>query len=315
MATDPTTKLAQDLIQGALRKIGQYAPGEALAAQDASDALDTLNGLLDSLSNENLAIFNSNEIVFSLQSGKFSYSIGNELAGTFIGSVNGTNTLTVSGAIPAALVQGATITGSGISSGTTVSSIGASTVTLSKAATGTYAFQTYSYTAPGDVAVQRPLHITAAYSRITTSGSTVDFPCEPWALENYATIGMKSQPGPWPKKVFYNPTFPNGTLIFWPVPNQNVEFHLWADALMQSLSLSSPLNMPQGYYLGLQWMLAELLCPEYGVPVSADIARFSRTFYRMLKTTNSRPPATAVMDVPANGQTNDAGFILHGGFV
>jgi hypothetical protein len=58
MSTDQTTKTALDLITGALRKIGQYAPGEAVDSQDANDALDSLNGMLDLWTNQNLSVFN-----------------------------------------------------------------------------------------------------------------------------------------------------------------------------------------------------------------------------------------------------------------
>lgn len=247
MSNDPTTKTAQDLITGALRKIGVYAPGETLSSADATDALDTLNGLFDILSNENLAIFNSVESVFPLVNGQLSYTIG----------------------------------------------VG------------------------GDWNIQRPLRITQVYSRITSTNGGVDFPCEVRPLAEYAQITMKQLPGPWPKKAFYNPNFPLGTVYLWPVPAMSVNLHVWTDALLQSVALNTVLQLPQGYFLGLQWMLAELLSPEYGKAVTPDIARFAREFKRILKTTNERPSAVSAIEATGmvNGQMNDASFILHGGFL
>ncbi len=247
MSNDPTTKTAQDLITGSLRKIGVYAPGEPLSSSEANDALDTLNGLLDILSNEKLAIFNSNENVFTLNAGQYQYQIG---------------------------------------------------------------------TGAADWNIQRPLRITQCYSRLTNTSGGIDFPCEVRPLAEYASISMKQLPGPWPKRAFYNANFPIGTVYLWPAPNQNIQFHMWTDALLQSLSLTTVLGMPQGYYLGLQWMLAELLCPEYGKPVPPDVVRFSREFKRILKTTNERPQPISSIEAAGmvGGQMADASFILHGGF-
>jgi len=245
MSNDPTTKLALDLITGAMRKTGQYAPGEAIAAADLNDALDSLNGLLDVLSNDNKAIFNSVENIVTLTAGQQSYTVG------------------LTGQIP----------------------------------------------------VQRPLRITDAYSRVTTSSSTVDFPCEIKDLAAYASVGLKSQPGPWAKFAFYNPTFPNGQLYFWPVPSQAVEFHFWSDALLQSVSLTTALTLPQGYYLFLQLALTELLCIEYGVPVSEDVKRLMRRYEAAIKSNN----AVVDREISVDGaicatNANNASFILTGGF-
>ena len=76
MANDPTTKTALDLITGALRKIGQYAPGEVISAADANDALDTFNGLLDLWSSQKLSVFNVIETVLNLTAGQSTYTMG-----------------------------------------------------------------------------------------------------------------------------------------------------------------------------------------------------------------------------------------------
>lgn len=242
---DPTGKTARDLVTGALRKIGQYAPGEPLDASDAQDALDTLNGMLDLWSTQHLSVYNQVETVVSLTAGQASYTVG----------------------------------------------------------------------AGGDFNMVRPLALSAAYSRLTSTSSTVDFPCRIVTLDRYAGIGMKNQPGPWPKMAFYNAGIPLGTLTVWPVPSASIEFHLWSDAVFASLGLSDTVNLPRGYFLGLQYSLAELLCSEYGQPVPADIRRFADSFRKTLKAANANPQSDAKIDpaLVANGGT-DAGWILNGGF-
>ena len=243
--SDTNTKTALDVITGALRKIGQYQPGEPLPSEDANDALDTLNGLFDTLSMQHFAVYNNIETTVTLTPGKQSYTIG----------------------------------------------------------TG------------GDINIERPLIITQCYSRITTGASPVDFPCDIWAIEQYANIGLKQQPGPWPKIIYYNTAYPLATIYMWPVPNQVAEFHLWSDQVLSNLSLASLLNLPRGYFLFLQYALAELLCPEYGIPVPQDVIRFVKEFKKQLKSLNARPQAEAPIDAAiVSGNGNDAGFIIHGGF-
>lgn len=244
-ANDPTTKTALDLITGALRKIGQYAPGETLDANDANDALDTLNAMFDQWSIQELSVYNQVETVVNLTAGQATYTIG---AGQYFNT-------------------------------------------------------------------ERPLNLVRAYSRLTTSSSQVDFPCDIVTLQKYTSIGLKSQPGPWPKIVYYNSGFPNGTLYMWPVPSSNIEFHLWSDQIFSSLALNDTVYLPRGYFLGLQYSLAELLCSEYGMPVPPDIKRFAKDFRDILKSLNAKPMTEAATDsvlVASNG--NDAGWILHGGF-
>lgn len=242
---DPTSKTALDLVTGALRKIGQYAPGETLDASDAQDALDTLNGMLDLWSAQRLAVYNQIETVVNLTAGKASYTVG----------------------------------------------------------------------AGGDFNMVRPLALSKAYSRMTTSASTVDFPCQLVTLDKYARIGLKNQPGPWPKFAYYNTGVPLGTLTFWPVPTSGLEFHLWSDAVFASLALADTVNLPRGYFLGLQWNLAEQLCAEYGLPVPPDVRRFAKDARDVIKAANATPQAEARLD-PMLSVTGaaDAGWILTGGF-
>lgn len=245
MSSDPTTKTGLDLITGALRKIGQYAPGETLSAADATDALDSLNGLLDVWSMDKLAVFNDVENIMNLSSGQYEYTLG--IGGYFN--------------------------------------------------------------------IERPLRISKMYSRITTGNGEVDFPCELITLQKYGSIGLKNQPGPWPKMAYYNTAYPLSSLQIWPVPQWNIEFHLWTSMVFSSLDLATVLTMPRGYYMALQWGLAEILCPEYGIQASADIRRFAKAGRDLIKALN----ATPLSEVPVDGSIvshsgSDASFILHGGF-
>lgn len=68
--------IALDLITGALRLLGVTASGESISANEASDALSSLNDLLDSWSTQSLLIPNRVREVFPLVSGQQSYTMG-----------------------------------------------------------------------------------------------------------------------------------------------------------------------------------------------------------------------------------------------
>lgn len=307
---------ALDLITGALRRINAYAPGESLASQDASDALALLNDLLDTWSTEHLTVFNNVENIFTLTPGKYSYTIGNPVAGTFAGTVTVTSAVITGVTVPAALIVGATVSGGGIPANTTVTAIGTNTMTMSDAATGTFTEQ-ITYTAPGDIPVARPLRITNVYTRLTASGSLgIDYPCDIWTGDQYTSIGLKGQPGPWPKGVYYNENFPLGNLLFWPVPTMGGQMHLWTDNVFGLFAnLTDSVNLPQGYARALKLALALELAPEYGKQPNPLLGEQARTAKAALKALNANPLTPSTYD-PAIGRSSrsDAGWILHGGF-
>jgi hypothetical protein len=168
----PVPQTAESIITGALRFCNVYAPGESLAADDAADALEMLNDLLESLSTDQASVYASSEEVFSYVGGQYRYTIGNYDAGTFAGVVtNGSPTIT-GVIVPTDMLARGDLSGSGIPAGTTILSFnsGAGTVTMSANATATPGAQQIAYTIPGDFKTERPLRITQAFTRITTSG-------------------------------------------------------------------------------------------------------------------------------------------------
>ena len=67
---------AHDIIRGAMRLIGAVDPGEPLTAAEADDGLEALNEMLESWSNERLAVPQILQENFALVSGTASYTIG-----------------------------------------------------------------------------------------------------------------------------------------------------------------------------------------------------------------------------------------------
>lgn len=75
---------AGDLINGALRLIGQLAEGETPSAETSNDALVALNQMLDSWSTERLSVFSTQDQVFTWPAGQRVQTLGP--TGDFIGN-------------------------------------------------------------------------------------------------------------------------------------------------------------------------------------------------------------------------------------
>lgn len=301
------------IVTRALYALGVIAPGEQPNSDQANDAFDMLNYMLDMWSNEHMMVHYINEVIFNLVANTYVYTIGpnGTIGGSFTGSISGT-TLTVTAIISGDIDQGQVLSGSGVTTGTTITSFGTGT-----GGTGTYNVN-ISQTANSTTITtycQRPLRINSAFVRV----SNLDYPVYPINLEQYETIGLKQLGGPWPRLLYYAPSEPNGVITFWPVPASG-EMHMFADTILgQFTTLSDTIQLPQGYTLAMIFNLAELMIPEYPRREFdfADVHRQAANTRAWLKRTNMAPPQLASFD-PAlvnMNKKNDAAWIYSGGFL
>lgn len=203
---------------------------------------------------------------------------------------------------------------------TTAASLNTNTVYLSAAATGTVV-DTLTFTTPGNFAIARPLRVTRAFTRITSSGTTgLDYPIDVDETgDKYAAIGLKGIPGPWPILLYYNPTFPLGNLYCYPNPQLGGALHLWTDTIFSDFTNpTQAINLPQGYARAIKKSLALELVPEYGKIGSTRLALLqsqARDAIEKIKKLNSTPAVQAFFDRDiVRTRRTDAGWIFHGGF-
>jgi|SRR6185503_5475358 len=309
---------ANDIITGALRFINQYAPGESLAAADAQDALQTLNDLLDSWSTDQASVYASNENTFNYVAGQYEYTIGNYDGGEFAGTVTSGSAVITGATVPSDMVEGGDLSGSGIPDGTTVDSFnsGANTVTMSALGTSSPGPQQIGYTIPGDFKMDRPLRITNAFTRIYTQGSGLDYPITIVDQKRYVDIGFKAIQAPWPIVLWYNPTYPLGTLFFYQSPSGTAQLHLYSDTVLTNFaSLTQEVGLPQGYSRALKRALARDLASEYGAIWTQQQEKLYKEGYDYVKSLNAVPTPVANYDPELiQHARTDAGWILYGGF-
>ena len=323
-----------DIISGALKDIGALEAGEVPTADAAQDALNMLNLLVDQWSNENMMVFNIQEIIFNVIPGQVQYTIGpnhttaNFIGAQYTGSISG-NILTVTAISSGAVGVNQYLSGTGITEGTKIIS------TLTGAGGNVNEVGTYllNVTYPTGVASQliqayyaKPLNINSAYVRINTSQSSgspiltggIDYPIGVLALENYNSIGLKTLNGPWPKALYFNANEDSGNVFLWPNPSQG-EVHMFAETLFRNYtSLYDDATLPQGYTAALRWCLAEHLMPMYGKSNQAllgMVSTFAKEAKATLKSTNMSPMRVSrYQDALLMSRAKDAGWILTGGF-
>ena len=322
-----------DIISRAMKDIGALASGETPSPEEAQDAFDMLNDLIDQWSNEDMIVFNTTEIIWTVVPGQTQYTIGpyhassNFIGAQFTGSITG-NVLTVTGILSGAVAQGQTLSGTGITDGTQIlDELTGAGGNVNYA--GTYLL---NVTYPSPVAsttiqayYQKPLGIDSAYVRINTTSNGqpivnggLDYPIAILALDDYNMIGLKTLNGPWPKALYFNPNSDSGNLFLWPNPSQG-EVHMFASTLFRNYaSINDDINLPQGYSMALRWCLAERLMPMYGKASQTQIAMiiaFAAQGKATLKRTNMKPMQSARFnDALLSSRQKDAGWILTGGF-
>ena len=317
-----------DIISRALKDIGALEAGEAPTADAAQDAFDMLNDLVDQWSNEQMMVFYKSEIIFPVVSGQTQYTIGpgGQIGAKFVGSISGT-TLTITSITSGAVAIGQTISGTGVTAGTTiVAFLTGAGGNINEAGTYTVSVsQTVASTAISAY-YQRPLSINGAFVRVNTNSNGtpivnggLDYPVSILNVDDYAMIGLKTLNGPWPKAIYYQPSELLGNIFVWPNPAQG-ELHLFTDTIFSRYgTMFDTINLPQGYTMALRWNLAERLMPMYGKASATQLAlihKFANESKATVKRTNMKPPMVArYADALLVGRSKDAGWILSGGFL
>lgn len=157
-------------------------------------------------------------------------------------------------------------------------SLKAYTVTRSTA-TLTASQPSFTVGAGGNINIARPTrnNLQTVKFQDTSLSIVTEFPLEPMTDDGYALVVQKPLTSTLPTSYYYNPTYPLGTLIPWPIPTsatlQWVVYSL--TAVTEFTSLVTVVALPPGYrQMYLTNLGLELLqfFPERGVPETLPMA-------------------------------------------
>lgn len=222
------TRTVRDLLTRALRIATVIGAGETPDADDAADALLSLNLMLDAWQAERLFVFDIVERVGTLVAGTGAYTVG----------------------------TGATFN------------------------------------------VPRPVRIEWAFTR---DAQSYDRPVNIVPDQIFADITLKTLGNIFPDCLYYAPSYPNGVINLWPLPQSGLILHFGAwTILSEYASLNVTVSVPPGYEDALVYSMVERLCPEYGKPISPDIAK-AATMARANIQQNNLPDERVTCEFTGNG--------------
>ncbi|MDE2102355.1 MAG: hypothetical protein KGL39_34230 [Patescibacteria group bacterium] len=221
----------RDLLDKVFRTLHVNGAGDVMDADQASDALDALNGVIEQANIDKLLSTYQTTVPVPMVSNQFVYTIG-----------------------PASTTPNITAT--------------------------------------------RPVEILSGYSR----RGNIDIPLFIATKRDYDLIINKSvMIGGWESTVYYEATFPKGTLYFYPIPNDTATtvylnvLNDWATFL----TLDDVVSFPPGYRVYLQYKTAKRLAPEYGMPFTPDMESNLVDAEAAVKRNNIKPLAVARSGVGA----------------
>ena len=225
----------RDLLEKVFRTIHVLGAGEAMSADESSDAFDALNGVIEQANIDKLMSPYRTNLIVPMDSSQTSYTIG-----------------------PAS-------------------------------------------TTPNVVAT-RPVEILSAFSR----RSSIDLGVTVGTKLDYDRIAKKDITiAGWESMVYYEATFPKGTLYVYPVP-QDTLTSIYLTVLNDVAAFSTlddTVSMPPGYRVWLQYKTAMRLAPEYGMPFTVDMVSNLLDAESALKRNNVKP--LPVAQTGLSGLTKD----------
>lgn len=144
----------------------------------------------------------------------------------------------------------------------------------------------YTIGPTGDLDGARPTSI----SNITYSVGDIDYPLTPINRDQYAQITDKTTGGI-PALFYYEPTFPLGTLTFWPLPATAGTIKVqYPQPLPEFATTNTDIVFPPGYRETIHYALCIALANEFSVPLPAQIAQYEMRVKRRMRRLNVTVP-------------------------
>jgi len=159
--------------------------------------------------------------------------------------------------------------------------------------------QVYTIGSGSDFDGARPITLNCAF--VTRGG--IDYPLAPLTQAQWNEILQKSQESQLPEAVYYEPTFPDGTLRFWPVPLEALTVTLASNMQLGAVAdINDDLAFPPGYERALVYALAVDLAPEYpAVTLSQRVIDAADEALADIKRANNTQNQAATFDIALAG--------------
>lgn len=127
------------------------------------------------------------------------------------------------------------------------------------------------------VVAQRPEKIEAANLIIVASppASVVQIPIAIATSRWWMSLTVPGVTTMYPEAVYYEPSWPNGKLDFWPVPTTAYGVTLMVPHVLSQYDLTTTFTMPPGYHAALLYTLAEACAAPMRVELKPQTSRLA----------------------------------------
>jgi hypothetical protein len=159
--------------------------------------------------------------------------------------------------------------------------------------------QAYAVGSGADFDGPRPITLHSAF--VTRGG--IDYPLAVLTQAQWNDILQKSTQSEIPEGIYYDPTFPAGTMRFWPVPIEALTVTLAIDMQLAAVAdINDDLAFPPGYERALLYALAVDLAPEYpAVTLSQSVIETADDALADIKRANNTQQQPATFDFALAG--------------
>lgn len=115
------------------------------------------------------------------------------------------------------------------------------------------------------VNIARPVFVQTVRFQDTSTDPDTEYPLSALTDDGYQGLVLKALTSVLPTSYYYNPTYPSGTLTFWPVPTSStLQGVIYAStAVTQFAGLTTTVSLPPGYERMIVKNLAVELAPSY----------------------------------------------------
>lgn len=166
--------------------------------------------------------------------------------------------------------------------------------------------QNYSVGSGSTVNVVRPVYVNDIHFQDTSVSPVLEYGLNALTDDAWANLAQHTITSPYPQSFYYNPTFPTGTISFWPVPTSTtLQGVLYAPtAVPEFAALSTTVSLPPGYRHMLVTNLALELAPDYDRQPNPALVEAARNSMASVKRANFRlsdlsmPPGAMVSGAP-----------------
>lgn len=138
----------------------------------------------------------------------------------------------------------------------------------------------------GNLVTTRPVEIQAAYVVVSNQSYDVAILNE----NEYAAIPDKTATAPWPSKIYYQPSMPDGTVYMHPVTSGSSTLHvLTRTPVLAFAAIGDTVTLPPGWERALAFNLALEMAGSFGKQPSDFVVAAARQSKMMIKRANTRP--------------------------